>query len=211
MSWGGRWLLVGIAFLLFLAGCSRQPPLPHLAPDAVILAFGDSLTYGTGAGVGESYPVRLEQLLHRPVVNSGVPGETTAEGLQRLPRVLDEVRPQLLVLCLGGNDFLRHLDAAETQGNLRRMILLARRHDVPVVLIGVPRLGLLLKTAPMYSALAKEMNIPLVDDVLEEVLSDPGSKSDYIHPNAKGYDVLAQAIAQVLYDAGAVRKAQGNK
>lgn len=200
-----RLLLVCIALLL-LPGCSRQPQLPHLTPDAVILAFGDSLTYGTGANVGESYPVKLEQLLHRHVVNSGVPGETTAEGLQRLPLVLEEIRPQLMILCLGGNDFLRRLDSGETQENLRRMIQLARQHQVPVVLIGVPRLGMMPETAPLYARLAKEMKVPLVSDVLEEVLSDPQRKSDYVHPNARGYSDMAQAVAQVLYDTGAVGK-----
>ena len=208
MRRAGRLVLAAIVLLLLLSGCSRQPSLPALAPDAVILAFGDSITYGTGAGVGESYPVRLEQMLQRHVVNSGVPGETTAEGLRRLPLVLNEIRPQLMILCLGGNDFLRHLDADQTQDNLRQMIVLAKQRHVPVVLVGVPRLGLLLKTAPMYSQLAKDMKVPLVEDVLEDVLSDPSRKSDYIHPNALGYNELAQAIAQVLYDAGAVHKTE---
>lgn len=208
MRWAGRLVLAAIVLLLLPSGCSRQPSLPALAPDAVILAFGDSITYGTGAGVGESYPVRLEQMLQRHVVNSGVPGETTAEGLRRLPLVLNEIRPQLMILCLGGNDFLRHLDADQTQDNLRQMIVLAKQRHVPVVLVGVPRLGLLLKTAPMYSQLAKDMKVPLVEDVLEDVLSDPSRKSDYIHPNALGYNELAQAIAQVLYDAGAVHKTE---
>lgn len=197
------WLLC-LLLLPALAGCGKSPALPHLAPDAVVLAFGDSLTHGTGAGVGESYPVQLEQLIGRRVVQSAVPGETSAAGLQRLPQVLDEVQPDIMVLCLGGNDFLQRLDNAQTERNLRAMVLLARQRGIPVVLIGVPKFGLGLSTAPLYEQLADELKLPLEDEALADILSDPQRKSDQIHPNAAGYRNLAEAIAQVLQSSGAI-------
>ena len=120
-----------------------HPSLPPLGSDDVVLAFGDSITLrGRRASEGETYPEVLAQLIGRPVVRDGVPGEVTAQGLARLPASLDEYRPKLLLLCLGGNDMLRDLDPAATEANLREMVKLARSRGVAVVLIAVP------KTAP---------------------------------------------------------------
>ncbi|NTV95922.1 MAG: arylesterase, partial [Thiobacillus sp.] len=138
----GGWS-VAFAVLLLLAACARAPSLPRLAPDDVILAFGDSLTAGVGASPEESYPAQLAGLVGRRVVNAGVPGETTAEGLARLGGQLDSQGPRLLLLCLGGNDMLRHVPAETAAANLRAMVRLARERGVAVVLIGAPpsRLG----------------------------------------------------------------------
>ena len=94
--------LLILALTLTLSGCGAPvPKLPKLGPTDVVLAFGDSLTYGTGAGESESYPVVLSQLIGRQVVAAGFPGEVTAGGLERLPDVLDEVKPRILLLCIG--------------------------------------------------------------------------------------------------------------
>ena len=121
-----------LAALLLASGCGQQAKLPPLAPDSVLLAFGDSLTYGTGANENESYPAQLEKLTGRRVVREGVPGEVSAAGLARLPAVLDEHRPRLLLLCHGGNDFLRRLPKAEAAANVRAMIRLAKSRGVDV-------------------------------------------------------------------------------
>src|SRR5262245_56484194 len=96
-----------LAFALLASGCSKPPRLPQLAADAVVLAFGDSLTFGTGANEEESYPAQLARLVQRKVAREGIPGEVSEAGLARLPAVLDLHQPRLLILCHGGNDFLR--------------------------------------------------------------------------------------------------------
>jgi len=188
-----------------LAACGAgQPKLPRLAPDAVVLAFGDSLTFGTGANPGEGYPARLEALIGRKVVSSGVPGETTAGGLARLPAALEEAKPQLVILCEGGNDFLQKLDEAQAADNIRAMVRLARARGAQVVLIAVPKPGLLPSPADFYSAVAKELRLPFEETALRKILTDNALKSDLVHPNAAGYAKLAEAIAGLLRKTGAV-------
>lgn len=193
-----------LAALLLLSACGQQAKLPPLAPDSVLLAFGDSLTFGTGASESESYPAQLEKLAGRRVVREGVPGEVSENGLARLPAVLDEHRPRLLLLCHGGNDFLRRLPKAEVAANVRAMIQLARSRGVDVVLIGTPEFGFLLSPPDFYAEIAKEFRIPYEGDVLGRILRDSGLKADQVHPNALGYRLMAERVYAKLQKAGAL-------
>jgi acyl-CoA thioesterase I len=197
-----------LASLLFLAGaCSpRVAPLPLLPSDAVILAFGDSITFGTGAAPAESYPAVLAGLVNRKVVNAGVPGEITRAGLARLPRALEDHQPRLLILIHGGNDLLRGLDPKETAGNLRAMIGLARERGIPVVLVSVPAPDLSLSPPPFYREVASETGVAWEEKALVKILGKGSLKSDLIHPNAAGYRRLAEALATLLRAAGAVEE-----
>ncbi|HXF67390.1 MAG TPA: arylesterase [Burkholderiales bacterium] len=198
------------AFVLLLAlaaaaGCGeRVPRLAPLGPNDVVVAFGDSLTYGTGANEDESYPAVLERLIGRKVVRSGVPGEVTAGGLARLPAVIEQHRPALMIVCLGGNDMLRKTEEATIRSNLREIIRTIRSHGIGVVLVGVPRPGLITSAAEFYEELAREFGIPYEGRIVTSVLYRPDEKSDPIHPNAKGYRRIAEAIAALLKKAGAI-------
>jgi len=199
----GRFLFLCLA-LLALAGCERTPTLSPLNPHDVIVAFGDSLTYGTGADPAQAYPVVLAGLTGRTVINAGVPGETTAGGLARLPAVLDEHKPRLVLLCLGGNDMLRRVPEAETVNNLRLLVRTARAAGAEVVLIGVPEPRLFSGTAPFYETLARELQLPLEQTAFAKVLKDNRLKADPIHANAAGYQVVAEILAEFLREAGAL-------
>ena len=194
---------VAFASVLFSA-CSKSPKVPPLANNDVVLAFGDSLTFGTGAAPAESYPAQLQTLIGRKVVNAGVPGEISADGLQRLPEVLEEVQPKLLILCHGGNDFLRKLNEASAAANVRAMIRIAKNKGISVVLIATPKPGLSLTPPDFYADIAKEFSLPYNDDALKTTLRDNGLKSDLVHPNAKGYAQIAQSVAALLKKAGAI-------
>lgn len=190
---------------LLVAAChTGTPRLRELPPDAVVLAFGDSLTYGTGALPGQSYPAVLQQLISRTVINAGVPGETTAEGLARLPQFLDKYRPSVVLLCLGANDMLRRLDEGTAAENLKEMIRMAERQGAQVVLIGVPRPNLLVSTPKFYRQIAEEFSLPYLENTMGDVLKKDALKSDFIHPNAKGYQKLAEGIAGFLRKTGAI-------
>ncbi len=200
-----RWL-AALAVLLVFAACDSGPPkLAKLPADGVVLAFGDSLTHGNGARAEASYPAVLQQLIGRRVVRAGVPGEVTARGLARLPGVLRDSAPDLLVLIHGGNDLLQRRPREDTRANLRAMVRLARERGVSVVLIGVPNLGLVLgRSAGFYEELAEELDLPYDGEALPAILKQPSLKSDTIHPNAKGYRKLAEAVADLLRKSGAI-------
>lgn len=196
--------VLALLLVALLAGCGKLPTLPALGASDVVVAFGDSLTYGTGAKEEESYPAVLGQLINRQVVRAGVPGEVTAQALQRLPQVLDEHRPRLVIVCLGGNDMLRRTNLEQTQANLRAMLTALKARGIAAVLIGVPRPALLAGAPEFYEELAKEFAIPYEGGIIKDVLYSADTKSDPIHPNAKGYRRMAEAIAELLRKAGAV-------
>lgn len=200
-----RALYIALAVVgLAVVGCGKQPRLSAVGADAVVLAFGDSLTFGTGAGEPESYPAQLAQFIGRKVVGAGIPGEISADGLARLPEALDEHQPKLLILCHGGNDFLRRLPKQQAAANVRAMIRLAKSRGIEVVLIGTPEPGLTVSPPEFYAEIAKEFGVPYEDGIIGRILRDGSLKSDAIHPNARGYRLIAERIAELLRKAGAV-------
>jgi lysophospholipase L1-like esterase len=193
-----------IPTLLITACHAGTPELQPLASDAVVLAFGDSLTFGTGASPEKSYPAVLQQLISRNVINAGVPGETTAEGRARLPGFLDTYHPALLLLCLGANDMIRGLDEKAAAENLTAMIRMARERGVQVVLIGVPRPAVFASTPEFFRTIADESSVPYLKNAMGDALKDPSLRSDLIHPNARGYRKLAEEVADFLKRNGAL-------
>jgi lysophospholipase L1-like esterase len=189
---------------ILATACGEQPKLRPLAAGDVVLAFGDSLTYGTGAGESDSYPAQLESLIARRVVRAGVPGEVTAEALARLPAMLEAHSPKLLLLCIGGNDFLRRLGNRQAEDNVRAMVELARDRGVDVLLIGTPEPGFSVTPPAFYAAIAADLRLPYEGDVIGKVLRDQSLKADPIHPNALGYRIIAERIAAALKESGAI-------
>ena len=146
----------------------------------------------------------LGQLIGRQVVRAGVPGEVTEGGLARVQQVIDEHKPTLMIVCLGGNDMLRKMDDAQTKANLRAIIKTVKAQRIGVVLVGVPKPALVTSAPPFYDEIAKEFGIPYEGRIVTDVLYQRDQKSDAIHPNAKGYRRMAEAIAALLKKAGAV-------
>jgi lysophospholipase L1-like esterase len=199
-------MLMVVAILIFISGCSKQGPvLTKLTETDVILAFGDSLTYGTGVTSELSYPSVLANQIGFTVINKGIPGELSADGLIRLPGLLNEHKPALVILCHGGNDFLHKQPIKQLEQNLKQMIQLAKDAGAEVMLVGVPQPKLLLLSdAKVYAKIANEMNVPYVENALSKILSENVLKSDAVHPNAQGYQMLANAVEAVLTDAKAI-------
>lgn len=199
-----RRYIFALVAVFILAACDRAPTLPKLSPHDVIVAFGDSLTHGTGASDDTAYPAVLAALSGRTVINAGVPGDTTTTALQRLPDVLAEYKPRLVLLCLGGNDMLRKQPEATTENNLRLLVQTIRSSGAEVVLIAVPEPKLFGGAPDFYARVADDMKLPLEDDVFNDVLKDNRLKADPIHANAAGYRVVAERLAELLRQTGAL-------
>lgn len=202
-------ILVWCVFIvaLLLVGCEAPTPiLRALAPDARVLAFGDSLTFGSGARAEESYPAVLATRIGREVIRSGVPGELSSKGLDRLPAELARHRPALVILCHGANDLLRKRPVGALTENLTQMIALVRASGAEILLLGVPQPSLgRLRLAPVYTEVAAANGVPLEGEALPRILSDETLKSDGFHPNAAGYARLAAAVSVALETYGALR------
>jgi len=202
-----------LTLLLFLTACGKSEKVfSKLSSDAVIMAFGDSLTYGTGTDKTQSYPNVLAKLSSHTVINSGVPGEITADGLKRLPALLDEQHPQLLILIHGANDILRNMPREQTAANLTGMIAEAKQRNIKVVMLGVPTFGLYsllgltsLESAKIYQQVAKAEKVPIDLESLPAIIENHKLKSeDKIHPNGQGYQRLGDAVFKLLQETGAL-------
>lgn len=189
----------------FTFSCSEdQNNLTPLSTDATILAFGDSLTYGTGANDGLDYPTQLSKLINLPVINAGIAGEISKDGLARLPALLDKHQPHLVILIHGGNDILNKLPRKDMMHNLLSMIKHASDRGIQVIILGVPEPGLFLSSAKVYEEIAKQTGIPAELNLLAAIISNNSLKSDTVHPNAMGYQILAEGIFKFLQQKGAI-------
>jgi acyl-CoA hydrolase len=203
-----RRLLLALA-VAPLAACGRKASRYAAVPTgSTVVAVGDSLTYGTGAAAEAAYPVRLAELTGWKLVNAGVPANTSAQARERLPRLLDEHAPKVVLLSIGGNDFLRQVPEGETRANITAMLEEIGAAGAQPVLIAVPRPALMaallrsLDDHPLYEALAEERGVPLFSAGWARVLSDPALKADRIHANAAGYERFARELHGFLRETG---------
>jgi len=201
--------LIGLASgFVLLAACGKAPKLQRIPAGASVLAFGDSVTFGTGAAPGEDWPGLLAAQTGWRVINAGIPGDTADAGRRRIKALLDEHQPALVIVEIGGNDFLRRRPQSAIKEDLRAMVQQIKLAGSQVVLIGVPELSLLAIVAGkpsdsrIYRDLADEENIPLIADVFSDVLANPALRADTIHPNATGYRQMADGILAQLKKLG---------
>ena len=196
---------------LVLVACGRRPKLSALPAGTTVLAFGDSVTYGTGADRGEDWPKLLAGLTGWQVVNAGVSGDTAAAGTARIQALLDEHKPKLVIIEIGGNDFLRRRPADAVKRDLKTLVDASRAAGAIPLLIGVPEPSVMAVVAgkptdsPIYAELGKEEKIPVISDVFSDVLSRPELCADTIHPNAAGYRRLADNLYSELKQSGLAR------
>src|SRR6056297_979527 len=203
MNFFCRSILLLVVFS-FLTACDNPAGLNPLRPNDTILAFGDSLTAGSGADVNTSYTAQLQRLIGRNIINAGIPGEVSAEGARRLPGLLDTHKPSLVLIMHGGNDLLQKRDEQQLKENLRRMYEAANQRNIQVAFIAVPKPGLMIQDAPLYQELADELGAQVLAGALSELMKTNVYKSYAVHLNAAGYEVLARNIADFLKLKGAI-------
>lgn len=174
-----------------------------------IIAFGDSLTAGFGAATGEDYPSRLSVAVGATVLNAGVSGDTTEAALARLDADVLSRDPRIVIVGLGGNDFLRGVSMSSTEANLSAIIRKIHGAGSMVVLLGFRFPSLNANYEAMYERVASGERCLLISRVLRGILTDPSLKSDEIHPNARGYQLMAERVAGPLQKL--VKKANGQR
>jgi acyl-CoA hydrolase len=209
-----RFLVAAVLFLLAACGSGQQ--FTALSANANVVVLGDSLTYGTGAADGEDYVSLLSSSTGWNIMNAGVPGNTSADGLERLDALLAShddgaQKIDLLIVELGGNDFLRHIPEAETVRNLSAILAKSKARSINTVLIAIPKFSPIgaalgnLEDHPLYEKLAEQTNTPLVEDVFSDVLAKNSLKADPVHPNADGYRIVASGLKSALSDFGLLK------
>lgn len=201
-----RSLLVLLSAGVLVAACKKSVQYSKMPAGSKVLALGDSLTAGYGVNNGEDYPAQLASLTGWEVLNAGVSGDTSAQALARLPEWLEK-QPKLVIISIGGNDFLRKLPESETRANIGKMIEMVQAENIPVVLVAIPYFtaGALLGRVSeheLYRDLAKQYNTPLLEGAWADVLGDKDMKSDAIHGNALGYRYFAKQLADFLKKQG---------
>jgi acyl-CoA thioesterase-1 len=186
-----------IAFWLFH---DRSPQAAKPTSGNTIVAFGDSLVEGRGATPGRDFVSVLAKRLSIPIVNSGRGGDTTAAALMRLDAAVLSRNPRVVIVLLGGNDFLGRVPPADTFRRLSTIVERIRQRGAAVVLVGV-RVALI--NDPYrneYDALARRTSSGLVPDILDDIIGHPDLMSDALHPNDRGYEMMADRIEPVVRD-----------
>ena len=163
-----------------------------------IIAFGDSLTAGYGAQSGEDYPSRLSSSVGVPIINAGVSGNTTEDALARIDADVLSRDPRIVIVGLGGNDYLRGVPIAATEANLRSIVRRIHSAGAMVILLGFRFPSLNANYEEMYERVANDERCLFVSRMLKGILTDPSLKSDEIHPNARGYQLMAERVAGPL-------------
>ena len=194
-----------------LTACGKKAPKHSALPrGSAVLALGDSLPYGYGANPTESYPARLAELTGWAITNGGVSGDTSAQALARLPELLREHTPRLVILSIGGNDFLHRQPENEPRTNIRAIIQACKAAGAETLLVGVPGVGVGAALGypgdhPLYADLAKAENVPYYANGWSQILGKDALKSDQIHPNAAGYAEFARGLTAYLKENGWLR------
>ena len=194
------WILAPTLIAALLYAWLSRPPAPvNLPPTATgpWVAFGDSLTEGYGATEGHAFPALLSRTLGVPILNHGVSGDTTEDGLKRLDAIARQ-QPRVVLLCLGGNDALNQVPQASTFANLGAIIDRFHAEGSFVVLIGIRSASLRDKNEKLFARLAREKRVLYVPDFLKGLAFKPVYMSDAIHPNDEGYKRFAERLEKVL-------------
>ncbi|KPK98920.1 MAG: hypothetical protein AMJ95_02125 [Omnitrophica WOR_2 bacterium SM23_72] len=180
--------------MLALAGCAKREIKNIDSKGENIICFGDSLTFGYGVNPGEDYPTNLAKLLRKPVINAGVDGDTTTTALGRLQADVLDKNPRLVILEFGGNDFLKRVPQEETIRNLSKMVDLVQGRGAMVAIVDISAGIFFSEYRKMYKKLAEEAGCIFVPRILSGIITNPSMKSDFLHPNADGYKIIAYRV-----------------
>ncbi|MFA5090591.1 MAG: GDSL-type esterase/lipase family protein [Candidatus Omnitrophota bacterium] len=180
--------------LVLLCGCAKKEIKNINSSGKNIICFGDSITFGYGVNPGEDYPSALSRMTNIPVINAGVDADTSEDALMRLETDVLEKEPFLVIVEFGGNDFLRKLPKEETINNIQLIVERIQAKGAMVAIADMSAGVFLRDYGVLFSRLARENKAILIPSILNGIITDPSMKSDFLHPNAQGYKIIAQRI-----------------
>jgi lysophospholipase L1-like esterase len=190
-------LMIVARAVVFLCGCEAKITNRD-SEGTTIVCFGDSLTAGTGAEEGKDYPSLLREQVDLPVINAGAPGDTTGDALRRLERDVLSRNSKIVIITLGGNDFLRGIPKEETLKNMETIVDRIQSRGAMAVLAAVQTGRLWDAYVKDYKKLGRQKRFVVISNVLKGILFDPRYKYDQIHPNTEGYRIMAGRIYQKI-------------
>jgi acyl-CoA thioesterase I len=202
---GAPWVAVAI---LAACGGPKQAAVPA---GAVVVVVGDSITAGYGVQEDQAWPARLASLTGWKVINGGVSGDRSADALARLPALLDEHAPALVMVEIGGNDMLHNESDATIERNIDAMLMAVKGRGARAVVVAIPRPSAAamvfksLSPARFYRDIATRNSVPMVEDAVSAVLSESDLRLDPLHPNGAGHAALAEKAVAELRAAGLMR------
>ena len=168
-------------------------------PYNTIICFGDSLTYGTGANPGKDYPSQLSKMIDKPVINAGVPGDTTARALKRLQRDVLARSPDVVLITLGGNDLKNGVSKDISFGNLKRIVESIQEQGARVIIGGLKFPLRDRGFARGYKKLADQTGAVLIPNIFKDIMGNRKFMSDPIHPNGEGYKMIADRFLEAMH------------
>jgi len=184
-------LCVGV---LIACGCVKKEIKNVNSQGSGIICFGDSITLGYGVEKGEDYPSLLGKKVDMPVINAGIDGDTTVDGMLRIKAEVLDKNPMLVLIEFGGNDFLRKVPKETTLENLRKMIDMCHEKGAMVALVDISAGMFFKEYRGEYAKICRQKNVIFVPSILNGIITNPMLKSDFFHPNVKGYQVVCERI-----------------
>lgn len=193
-----RWAGLVLALALFLWWI-RPYPIANLRPHpGPVVVLGDSLAAGFGSETHRGYVALLQQRLGVELINRGVSGDTTSAGLARLEQDVLSLKPALVVVELGGNDFLAQVPREQVFSNLETIITRCQSRGAAVLLLGMQSGLAGDRSEPQFRAVARRTQAGYVPNIMAEVMFHPDLKFDQIHPNDAGYEIVANQVEPQL-------------
>jgi lysophospholipase L1-like esterase len=185
-------------FFILLAGCGKREIKNLNSSGESIICFGDSITFGYGANPTEDYPTALRKMVNLPVINAGVDGDTTFMALERLENDVLAKNPRLVIVEFCGNDFLKKIPKENTVKNLAKIIDRIQDRGAMVALVDISAGVFFQEYRQAFKKLAVQKKTIFIPVLLNRIITNPAMKSDFFHPNARGYQVIAKRIYQAI-------------
>ena len=183
-----------LGLIIFPAGCVKSDIANLESRGKNIVCFGDSITKGKGVNPAESYPAALAKMTSFPVVNAGINGDITSEGLKRVKTDVLDNDPFLVIIEFGGNDYLNKVPLEETIKNIEEMIKIIQARGVMVAIVDISNVLFMEEYRQEFQRLSNIYRAIFIPRILEDIVSNESLKSDAIHPNAKGYKIVAYRV-----------------